>query len=861
MKLRQTIKLALLGVLFGVASSVSANSDYYSKSIAKVINGNGKVYVATTNSDSGASYNDTESSATQEGKDLSSAPTHTYYYFAKPNDGYKFDGWFSDEACTPTNKVADKSPYEYSFSANSTSSSSPTTKTLYAHFSEITAYYNSTLTVVTSGDGNKVNVSNTSTIDECVSNTASLSTLNNGNSKHTYYVTASSDDKYQSFMGWYKDEECTQLISSKATFSYTVDAISEDNNNPTEYTLYAKFVNAKYQLVNGNFEQWENVSYKDKTGEEPLKWNSFLDGTSSSVAIIGDLKDQAGYNQMSKETESVQGKYSAKITSRNVLGSIIAQGNLTNGCIHMGSMTATDATGNYNYVGKSTNTRDDQNMKFGGRPDAVKMWIKFKGKGDVGNASVYLLTDGYYQDPEANTLTAKKIAHAKNGTIVSNDEWTQVTVPFTYYESDYPTQVLASFSTNSTPGEGTESDYMYIDDIRMVYNSELSSVEYDGTSVTLNDNTATIDATYNESLLNLTSNGIAATIEKNYDDTTGLLTIIVKGDNISEDASNYNEYTLQFNLKTDNTETYNKYVGVTVNGNVAEPISAPIEVTYHENNTIDFNLKNFCLGTTGVGNITLPGLAYNTTDGTFSYIGNLNITAGDKEGIDPWLGPALGDIPLNLQGTIKDDYFYVTIGIDMTGTTLNQMIDVEVGDLATATVSISSALVSTFCAPFKVAIPSGVTASTVTAADEEGVLTLNNISGIIPAHTPVIIQCPISATMDVEGIYSKGTPTAGMLVGTYEDTDAPADSYILQNQSGKVGFYHVSTTHTVYANRCWLVAPDSSVKAFIIRTDETEGIKEQTTINKQQTIFNLQGQRINNVLKGVNIVNGKKVIR
>ena len=117
----------------------------------------------------------------------------------------------------------------------------------------------------------------------------------------------------------------------------------------------------------------------------------------------------------------------SKITSRNVLGSIIAQGNLTNGCIHIGSMTATDATGNYNYVGKSTNTRDDQNMKFGGRPDAVKMWIKFKGKGDVGNASVYLLTDGYYQDPEANTLTAKKIAHAKNGTIVSNDEYLHTT--------------------------------------------------------------------------------------------------------------------------------------------------------------------------------------------------------------------------------------------------------------------------------------------------------------------------------------------------------------------------------------------------------------------------------------------------
>ena len=296
-----------------------------------------------------------------------------------------------------------------------------------------------------------------------------------------------------------------------------------------------------------------------------------------------------------------------------------------------------------------------------------------------------------------------------------------------------------------------------------------------------------------------------------------------------------------------------------------------------KDNTIDFNLENFCLGEIGVGNITLPGLAYSTTDGTFSYTGDLNITAGDKEGISYWLGPTLGDIPLNLQGIIKDDYFYVTIGIDMTGTTLGQMIDVEVGDLATANVSISNALVSTFCAPFKVSIAAAlpeavasladyITASTVTAADESGVLTLSKINGIIPAHTPIIIEANqaiksyMPVTLPVSGIYSQGTPEAGMLVGTYEETDAPADSYILQNQSGKVGFYHVSTTHTVYANRCWLVAPDSSVKAFIIRTDEAEGINAQTIENRQQTIFNLQGQRINNVQKGVNIVNGKKVL-
>lgn len=318
---------------------------------------------------------------------------------------------------------------------------------------------------------------------------------------------------------------------------------------------------AQYQLPNSGFEEWETVTYNGKTGEEPVKWSSFLDG---SEGILGSskLKSTAGVSQMEKSSDVKHGgNYCAKIWNREINAVIVkaqAQGNITTGCINMGSITATDATGNFNYVGYSDNTREDQNAKFKGRPDAIKFWVKFKGSKDYGNASVYLLTDGYYQDPDAGSntkqnntiqgrLTAKKVAHAKNGTIKSLDSWQEVTIPFTYYDdAAVPTQVLASFSTCATAGGGAKGDEMYLDDIVMVYNSELETAKYNDAAVTFTDGKAIVDAEYEENLLSLTSNGRAATIEKSFNAATGVLTITVKGDNISEDASNFHTYTIKF---------------------------------------------------------------------------------------------------------------------------------------------------------------------------------------------------------------------------------------------------------------------------------------------------------------------------
>lgn len=313
---------------------------------------------------------------------------------------------------------------------------------------------------------------------------------------------------------------------------------------------------------------------------------------------------------------------------------------------------------------------------------------------------------------------------------------------------------------------------------------------------------------------------------------------------------------------------YTKYIGITVNGTQAPLIEAPIEVTFNNDNTIDFNLKNFAAAGMYVGNITVPGLSIDN-DGNFSYKDNIQIIEGDSPSGVTWIGPSLGDIPVDLTGTIKDDYFYVHIGISMAG----QDVVVEAGDVANATVSVSEALKGTFCAPFTVAIPSDnqsdVTASTVTG-QTNGVLNLEPVqNGIIPAYTPVVVEASKAYELPVSGIYVKGTPEAGLLTGVYEPNGkhAPVGSYVLQNHNGKVGFFKVAAGKQpiVGKNRCYLDVTASNVKAFYFNEEDATGI-ENVNVNDNlnegaEAIYNVAGQRINKLQKGINIINGKKILK
>lgn len=313
--------------------------------------------------------------------------------------------------------------------------------------------------------------------------------------------------------------------------------------------LLALTASAQYQLTNSGFEEWETVSYNSYTGEEPVQWNSFLTATGNYKSTIA--REQLFKAEVARPGS--KGQYSAQLTARKVLGSIFAQGNMTSGCINGGSMSASDGSGNYNY----TNENDEgQCMPLSGRPDAMRVWVNaYTTAGNqTANVSVYLHEKGYYQDPNtANTdRLAPLVAHggatpsAQAGAEYNANGWQEVIIPLEYYSQSRPYYALVSFSTNSVPGQGTASDYMYVDDVEMLYYSELATVSYNGQPVNLTDGRGQVNSIYNQNLLVLKATGAGATIETEMNPETFVLKVTVKGDNISEDPTNFHTYEIQF---------------------------------------------------------------------------------------------------------------------------------------------------------------------------------------------------------------------------------------------------------------------------------------------------------------------------
>lgn len=123
-----------------VSLPAAGNSDYFSKAVAKAV-GEGKVYVkygsSATNQELNNDSNFKTEATAESGKDnQGSAPTHKYYFSAKANTGYYFEGWYgnNDSQCTGNTVSTRISNYEISFEASSTDSNSPTTRNRYAKF-------------------------------------------------------------------------------------------------------------------------------------------------------------------------------------------------------------------------------------------------------------------------------------------------------------------------------------------------------------------------------------------------------------------------------------------------------------------------------------------------------------------------------------------------------------------------------------------------------------------------------------------------------------------------------------------------------------------------------------------------------
>lgn len=165
--------------------------------------------------------------------------------------------------------------------------------------------------------------------------------------------------------------------------------------------------------------------------------------------------------------------------------------------------------------------------------------------------------------------------------------------------------------------------------------------------------------------------------------------------------------------------------------------------------------------------------------------------------------------------------------------------------------------------PFAVAsLPEGVKAYSC-AAVNGATLTLDEVVAL-EANKPYIIEGAWNQTLTGDAQGTALNYTEGLLTGVYAATPAPVDSYVLQNNDDKVGFYLVTDVDhqpTVGANRAYLSAP-AGVKADAFFFDEgtATAIKSVFDGVAAGEVYDLAGRKLQKLQKGVNIVNGKKVL-
>ena len=138
----------------------------------------------------------------------------------------------------------------------------------------------------------------------------------------------------------------------------------------------------------------------------------------------------------------------------------------------------------------------------------------------------------------------------------------------------------------------------------------------------------------------------------------------------------------------------------------------------------------------------------------------------------------------------------------------------------------------------------------------------------VPAGTGVLLWASGGATEDIPAIESANPVYSDFKVAQYDmnkrDLEEEGKAYVLGNhQDYGIGFYRPAEGFVLPKGKCYLQTwGDDEARIFIMPGMEDTGISA-TQVNSGATkngIYNLNGQRIGKLQKGLNIVGGKKVI-
>ena len=322
-----------------------------------------------------------------------------------------------------------------------------------------------------------------------------------------------------------------------------------------------------YQFENPGFEQWDGGN-----ADEPTGWNSYP--SANCTMLVGCSTAKQKRHERSNDTRpGSTGQYSCMIFAKSVLG-VVANGALTSGQMQLVSLNTSSAS-NGNRTIQSNN---DFNHRLNAKPDSIVFWAKVVNASDGSQACCHLYIHDNFnlQDPlggnEDSNFKSHIIGMVPSYNFTNNGStWQRHSTPIRYdgdtcRSTNDPEYILITFSTNYLAMQGANNDKLYIDDIELIYNANLSSITVNGQNIpNFNQNTteyyvdvecggtnyisattASPRASYTTSL---SSDGKTATITVNHGDKTKTYTVhyhpavtnqiadhICKGDSYSQNG-------------------------------------------------------------------------------------------------------------------------------------------------------------------------------------------------------------------------------------------------------------------------------------------------------------------------------------
>jgi len=237
-----------------------------------------------------------------------------------------------------------------------------------------------------------------------------------------------------------------------------------------------------YQFENPGFEQWDGGN-----NDEPTGWNSYPSANCTMLVGCGTAKTKR-HERSTEVRPGSTGQYSCLIYSKSVLG-VVANGALTSGQMQLESLNmSSSSNGN-----RTITTNNDFNHRLNAKPDSIVFWAKVVNSSNASLACCHLYIHDNYnlQDPLAGNEDQAGYASHIVGKVPSYDfsnngsTWQRHSAPIDYEgcQSNDPQFILITFSTNKDAGGGSNNDKLYLDDIELIYNANLSSITVNGTEI------------------------------------------------------------------------------------------------------------------------------------------------------------------------------------------------------------------------------------------------------------------------------------------------------------------------------------------------------------------------------------------